>query len=49
MNEFDYDLTDIESEFFATGDQMANEQEYAEPADDVPALSLWQRLRRTSN
>lgn len=48
MNEFDYDLTDIESEFFAAGDELANEQE-PHSDEDVPALSLWQRLRRSVN
>ncbi len=48
MNEFDYDLTDIESEFFAAGDALASEPE-PQSDEDVPALSLWQRLRRSAN
>jgi hypothetical protein len=49
MNEFDYDLTDVESEFFAAGDDLANPErgDFSELSDEVPALSLWQRIRRS--
>lgn len=48
MSEFDMTLTAVEADFFAAGDELSEPETLTDAADDdVPALSVWQRMRRT--